>query len=67
MLSHIELFLQDNPQLKRVVDADGKDMDVLLWAHKKGYISLVLAPEGFLCFTKEDLDKAYMWKEKDNG
>lgn len=67
MLSHLELFLQENPQLKKVVDADKKDMDVLIWAYEKGYIPLVKAPEGQLCFTKESLDRAYMWKEKDNG
>lgn len=62
MSQHLERFLRDRPDLSLVQDSE--HMDLLLWAHKKRYISLCSAPSGPLCFTQKDLEKAQMWWDK---
>lgn len=65
-MEHLEIFLREHPQYTLLKDAEVAEQEVLLWADGKRYIVLSRTPQGELCFTKDDLDKALMWKEKDN-
>lgn len=62
-MDFLKIYLQDNPYLSIVSESEHKE--VLIWAHKKGYVSLKQAPTGQYCFSKKDLEKALMWREKD--
>lgn len=64
-MEYVEQYLKEHPEQKLVIEADKKTQELLLWAQKKRYIMLSKAPSGALCFTKEDLEKAEMWREKD--
>lgn len=61
----LKQHLKEHPNLSRVLEASKDVQDVLIWAQGKGYVLLPKAPNGELLYSKEDLDKAFMWREKD--
>ena len=64
-MEYVRQYLKENPKQSLVSEAAPEAQSLLLWAQKKRYITLSKAPNGALCFTEEDLEKAKMWREKD--
>lgn len=60
----ISRFEQDNLHLKNVEES--KDKEILLWAAKKKYITLVRFSKN-LYYAEEELEKALMWNKKDDS
>lgn len=63
-MAHLQVFLQEHPELQLVSSLTDEEQAVLLWAHEKKYIHLTTAPSGPLCFSEHDIECAFMWKEK---
>lgn len=57
-----ERFRKDFPDLLPV--ENDKNEEVLRWAAEHRYVTLTAAPNGALYYSKEDLEKALMWREK---
>lgn len=61
MNEQLKIWLADNKDMKEVND---KHSDVLMWAHKEGYIVLKKF-EGKFYYNEMMLEIATMWAEKE--
>lgn len=66
-MDFLQNFLQENRHLTLLSTATEEARDMMLWANKKRYITLTVAPTGELCFTDHDIECARMWHEKEQA
>ena len=62
---YMKKFLEQNPDYKNIEDASKDTRELLLWADCKHILLVHIYDNVFYC--QQDLECAYMWKEKEKN